>query len=227
MDDALMNPAVTKLADVATTEYTVQWLRAYEDQIADLFAQGKIASPIHLAGGNEQQLIDIFKTIDVKNDYVLAGWRSHLHALLKGVPPEKLTAEILKGHSVSLVFPEHKFFCSGIVGGIAPIAVGLAWAEKKKADASHTGLCAKVHCFLGDMAAEAGVTHEAMKYAAGHDLPVKWIIEDNEKSVGTLTQASWGQHERRTQWDEFPDATFTYSYELSWPHSGTGKWVNF
>ena len=205
--------------------WSVESLRAYEHEIADLFSQGKINAPIHLTGGNEQELLTIFKTIDCRNDHVLCGWRSHVHALLKGVPPEKLTAAILAGHSVSLVFPEHKVFCSGIVGGIAPIAVGLAWAEKKKADASPNGLCAKVHCFLGDMAGEAGVVHEAMKYATGHRLPIRWIIEDNGKSVGTDTRKSWGFF--NGDGDIAGPEYISYRYELEWPHSGTGRWVAF
>lgn len=218
-----MNVAVL---DHVESALTAAALIAFEDEIADLFAAGKVRSPIHLAGGNERALIEIFKCIDVKNDYVLCGWRSHLHCLLKGVPRDKLIDEIVAGRSVSLCFPEHKIFCSGIVGGIAPIAVGLAWAEKQKADASPYGQCAKVHCFLGDMSAYAGTVSEAMRYALGHDLPVHWIIEDNGKSVCTPTEESWG-----TPWQQPPYSRWSpvtrYRYELNKPHAGIGRWVNF
>jgi hypothetical protein len=70
------------------------------------------------------------------------------------------------------------------------------------------------------MSAESGIVHEAMKYAAGHDLPVMWIVEDNGQSVCTDTQESWGRL------GDLPDAT-RYRYTLSRPHAGIGKWVRF
>lgn len=188
-------------------------LLAFEEEIAQEFAAGNIRSPIHLGGGNERQLIEVFKDID-PDDWVLAGWRAHYHCLLKGAPRDELKAAILAGHSVSLCFPAHKILCSGIVGGIAPIAVGLAWAIKQR------GEDARVYCFLGDMSAESGVVHEAMKYAAGHDLPVRWIVEDNGISVCTDTKESWGLPAG------FPEIT-RYHYTLSRPHAGIGRWVKF
>jgi TPP-dependent pyruvate/acetoin dehydrogenase alpha subunit len=195
-------------------------LISFEEEIANLFAQGKIRSPIHLSGGNEQQLIDIFSKIK-DGDYVLSSWRSHYHCLLRGVPRDKLKAAILAGRSVSLCFPEHKILCSGIVGGIAPIAVGIAWSFKRRADMSPNGHESVVHCFLGDMSAESGIVHEAMKYGAGHDLPIRWIVEDNGISVCTDTKKSWGDS-RNT----LPDIT-NYQYSLSRPHAGIGKWIRF
>lgn len=189
-------------------------LLAFEENIAQEFAAGNIRSPIHLGGGNERRLIEIFKGIE-PHDWVLAGWRSHYHCLLKGVPPAELKAAILAGRSVSLCFPKYKILCSGIVGGIAPIAVGLAWAIKRRGEDT------RVHCFLGDMSAESGIVHEAMKYAAGHDLPIKWIVEDNGLSVCTDTQQSWGPLLAAG-----PDIT-RYGYTLTWPHVGTGHWVKF
>jgi TPP-dependent pyruvate/acetoin dehydrogenase alpha subunit len=187
-------------------------LLAFEEEIAQEFAAGNIRAPIHLGGGNEAQLIEIFKDI-APTDWVLSGWRSH-HCLLKGVPRDKLKAAILAGRSVSLCFPEHKILCSGIVGGIAPIAVGLAWAIKRR------GELIRVNCFLGDMTAKTGIVHEAMNYAAGHRIPVNWIVEDNGLSVCTDTKASWGLCS--------VGITVTrYNYNLSRPHAGIGRWVKF
>lgn len=195
-------------------------LLAFEQEMADAFAEGKIKAPLHLSGGNEDQLIGIFKDIQ-PDDWVLCGWRSHYHCLLKGVPPDVLSAAILDGRSVSLCFPRQKVLCSGIVGGIAPIAVGLAWQLKRLNDDNHMGHETRVHCFLGDMSAESGIAHEAMKYAARHSLPVHWIIEDNGQSVCTNTKISWGMG-----YHYLPDVT-RYEYELSRPHVGIGKWVRF
>lgn len=194
-------------------------LLAFEDDIANEFSAGNIKAPVHLSGGNERQLINIFRNIK-SYDWVLCGWRSHYHCLLKGVPPDELKDSIMAGRSVSLCFPSHKILCSGIVGGIAPIAVGLAWAAKIRANDDYTGNSERVHCFLGDMSAESGIVSESVRYAAGHNLNINWIVEDNGLSVCSPTQESWGS--RR----EIPDSMY-YSYKMTRPHCGVGKWVRF
>lgn len=195
-------------------------LLAFEEDIAAEFKAGRIKAPVHLSGGNEEQLFDIFREIQ-NDDWVLAGWRSHYHCLLKGVPRNELKAAIMAGQSVSLCFPRYKILCSGIVGGIAPIAVGLAWAIKRKQDASPYGHESKVWCFLGDMTAETGIVHEAMKYANGHGLLIGWVEENNGYSVCTHTQTSWGSP------TTMPRSRFGYTYKLTRPHVGIGEWVRF
>src|SRR5215831_4668840 len=83
------------------TNHTPDTLKEFEQQIAEDFNAGKIRAPVHLAGGNEEQLIDIFSAV-TKSDWVLTQWRSHYHCLLKGVPPERLRADILAGRSITL-----------------------------------------------------------------------------------------------------------------------------
>ena len=103
----------------------------FEEEIASLFNQGKILSPVHLYQGNEEKIIEVFKKIKNK-DWVFCSWRSHYQCLLKGVPPEKIKNEILAGRSISLCFPEYKIYSSALVGGSIPIAVGTAMALKLK-----------------------------------------------------------------------------------------------
>jgi len=74
------------------TSHTPESLRDFERLIAADFDAGLIRAPVHLAGGNEQESIEIFQEIRPQ-DYVLTQWRSHFHCLLKGVPPERLRAE--------------------------------------------------------------------------------------------------------------------------------------
>ena len=81
-------------------------LIAFEEEIADLFNAGKIRAPVHLYKGNENKIINVFKNIN-KNDWVFCSWRSHYQCLLKGVPPNKIKAEILAGRSISLCFPKY------------------------------------------------------------------------------------------------------------------------
>ena len=112
----------------------------FEDKVAEAFNNSQIKAPVHLYSGNESQILEIFKEIE-EEDWVLCSWRSHYQCLLKGVPAEDIFNEILAGHSISLCFPDYKIFSSAIVGGILPIAVGIALAEKNK-DSKNT-----VHCF--------------------------------------------------------------------------------
>jgi TPP-dependent pyruvate/acetoin dehydrogenase alpha subunit len=198
--------------------HTVATLKAFERDIVATFERGEIHAPVHLAGGNEQLLIDIFREIK-PTDWVCGTWRSHLHCLLKGVPPEQVKQAILEGRSISLCFPEYRVICSALVGGIAPIALGLAWAAKRKLRHS----AGRVWCFLGDMAARSGIVHECRQYAQGHDLPLRFVIEDNGLSVATDTQTVWGQADK-PYYNYKSDAR--YDYRLTWPHVGTGNWVH-
>ena len=105
--------------------HTKQSLIDFEADIASIYESGKIKAPVHLRDGNEQELIDLFSHLEIsKNDYVFSTWASHLHALLKGVPPERVKQDILDGRSITLHYPDHNFFSSAIVGGISPIAAG-------------------------------------------------------------------------------------------------------
>lgn len=187
-------------------------LIAFEKRVAEEFEKGNVKGPIHLSGGNEDQLIEVFKNIS-SDDWVFSTWRNHYHALLHGIQEERVFSEIVAGRSMNLTFPEHKFYASAIVGGILPIAVGVAAALKRK------GCARKVWCFVGDMAATTGVFHEASQYASGHDLPLHFVIEDNGVSTNTPTEECWG---RGRAW-----RARHYRYERVHPHVGTGKWVTF
>lgn len=195
---------------------TPEDLIAFEKDIAAEFEAGNIKAPVHLAGGNEKQLIDIFKRVK-PDDWVLCQWRSHYHCLLKGVPAAELKAAIINGRSIALCFPEYRVVSSAIVGGIAPIAVGLAWSIKRR------GGSERVWCFVGDMTGESGIYYEAEKYSRRHDLPVTWVIENNGLSVTTETQKVWGD-----VWSAADNFAYDiYSYKLTFPHVGTGRWVQF
>ena len=216
--------------------HTAANLIAFEDEVATLFADKRIAAPVHLAGGNEDQLIRIFREHVNEQDWVLCSWRSHYHCLLKGVPPDQLRASILAGRSISLCFPEYRILSSGIVGGTAPIAVGLAMGVKQKWArlSSFQGDDRKVVCFLGDMAAESGIVYESVKYAVNHDLPVLFIIEDNGLSVSTNTADAWKASRLCSLRHLDPYVLISnaakvirYHYELTRPHVGIGKHVAF
>ena len=195
-------------------------LIAFEEDIASEFNSGKIRAPIHLYFGNEQAIIEVFKSIRPQ-DWVLCSWRSHYQCLLKGVPPGELKGEIMAGRSISLCFPEHRVFSSAIVGGVVPIAVGIAMGiQRSEGDE-------RVFCFMGEMTAETGIAHESVKYCRNHKLPVTWVIEDNGKSVCTDTKKSWALESHWWERDQDAPDVIHYKYESKYPHAGAGVRVQF
>jgi TPP-dependent pyruvate/acetoin dehydrogenase alpha subunit len=194
-------------------------LIAFEEEIATLFNTGKIRAPVHLYYGNEEQIINTFRTVRPQ-DWVFCSWRSHYQCLLKGVPADQVREEIIAGRSISLCFPEYRIYSSAIVGGVLPIAVGAAMAIQR------SGEDAKVYCFMGEMTAETGIAHESIKYSRNHHLPIHFVVEDNGKSVCTDTREAWSQpmlsFEQPT--DEYVSY---YRYETKYPHAGAGVRVQF
>ena len=143
----------------------------FEEEIATLFNSGKIRAPVHLYKGNEEKIINVFENIR-KNDWVFCSWRSHYQCLLKGVPAKEVKKEILAGRSISLCFPKYKIFSSALVGGVLPIAVGIAMSIKYKKEKDY-----KVYCFMGEMTAETGIAYESNKYSRNFKLPINFIVE--------------------------------------------------
>lgn len=218
------NAAKKSTASVSDFEVTADDLIAFEKEISELFFQKKIAAPVHLADGNESQLLEIFK--DVKpTDWVFSAWRSHYHALLHGISKEWLKAMIVAGKSIAINCPEKRFYSSAIVGGTLPIALGAAKGLQLLKSPS------TVWVFVGDMTAETGAFHEAVKYAEGHDLPIRFIIEDNGVCIASPTQASWGKvpaAPRSTAPYQVSAKVWRYHYIKSkYPHVGCDRWVTF
>ncbi len=207
------------------------------------YLDGKLRSPLHLSGGNEEELIAIFKHIK-PNDWVFTTYRSHYHALLKGVDPKWLKQWVLDNKSIHVMNKEHKIFTTAIVGGQLSPALGVALAIKIKnkeeraliretvKDMKRDGWkvdgeikietvnSRHVWCFCGDMTAETGGFHEVTKYARRHDLPITFIVEDNGLSTDTPTQEVWGEK------DGGPNI-WRYKYKRVYPHYGVGKFVAF
>lgn len=213
---------------------TVQKLIDFEKRVEETYSQGKIRGPIHLRDGNEEVLIEIFKEIG-RSDYVFSTWASHLHALLKGVPEEEVYQKILDGKSITLNFPKHHFFSSAIVGGICPIAVGVAAGLKGRIVynnvLSHPQ--PRVYCFIGDMASLTGIASESVLYSIKNDLPITFVVEDNNKSVGTPTRDVCVDPQSvvkfwQTLSHSCENCSITYyQYNLNFPHSGVGSFVSF
>lgn len=194
--------------------YTADDLIQFEEDIRKRFENSEIRAPIHLSGGNEQQLIDVFKNVK-PTDWVFSTHRNHYHALLHGIDKDWLFSEIMAGRSMAIANLKHKFVTSSIVSGMLPIALGVALAIKREASEEH------VWVFVGDMAALGGICHEVKQYASRHRLPLSIVVEDNGYSTNTPTQVVWGDKDA-------PDIEVSeYSYQRVYPHVGSGKWVTF
>ena len=201
---------------------TKEDLIQFENEIAEVFAQGVIKAPIHLRAGREDDLIRIFQKYAIgPDDYVFGFWDSHELCLLKGVPRPALKQAILDGKSIALCFPEHHIYCSGIVGSLMGVATGVAWALKQQ------GKKGRVFLFCGDMSSETGSFHEAVKYAVNFDLPAVFVVSDNGLSVMTDTRAVWGSPDPWFKDTRFAAKIEYFRYKNGWPHSGLGRLIKF
>lgn len=197
---------------------TPESLRKFELEIFELFKQKKITSPIHLRGGNEEQLIKIFENIN-KEDYCFFTWASHLECILKGVDKDEIKKKILNNKSICLSFKEHNIISSAIVGGNAPLAVGVALSFKMRREKR------KVWCFVGDMAFYTGPVQESIRYAETHDLPITFVVADNGLSVTTPTEHVWG--DKIQEMCDRSSKCLYYKYQNYFPHAGIGEKVLF
>ena len=177
-------------------------LISFEREVAARFDAGEISGPVHLNSDTQAEpLIEIFRDIK-RTDWVLGTWRSHFAALLHGVPRERVMAEILAGRSMMLHFPEHRFMSSAIMGGMLPIACGLAAGGER------------VWCFVGDMCSTTGAFQDAVRFAHGHQSKVTFVVEDNQLSTNTPTRSTWGWN---TLWQGWKNVT-RYHYKRTTPH---------
>lgn len=190
----------------------------FEEKVFNEYNQGKIKGVIHLSGSAdgkyEKILVNIFKKIK-KDDWVFSNHRNHYHMLLKA--GKKFTMNnIRRGESMHQFSKKYKVYTSGIVGGSVPAAVGAALAFKLKKKKNH------VWCFVGDMASQMGCFHEAHKYSIGHDLPITFIIENNDISVCTPTMETWPVTSILRGNKEI-----VINYQRKYPHHGTGRFIHF
>lgn len=204
----------SKYKKVREIQITSDDLIKFETKVKNAYESAEIQGPIHLSSNNEEFLINIFQYIH-KDDWVFSAWRNHYHALLHGVPEDILFKSIKEGKSMGTNSINPKFYASSIVGGIIPIALGVAHALKLKKSSN------MVWCFIGDMTMETGIFWEAYKYSQNFELPIQFVVEDNNLSVHTPTTVAWNKKMIP------PDGVIYYNYEMMYPHHGTGNWVNF
>ncbi len=163
-------------------------MRRLEEKSAELYTQEKIRGFLHLYVGQEAVGTGAMMALR-DEDNVVATYREHAQAYLRGVSPGAILAEMYgkangcsrgRGGSMHLFSVERRFFGGhGIVAAGLPIAVGLALADKMQ------GREAVTACFFGDGAAEEGEFHESLNLAALWELPVLFLCENNLYAMGT------------------------------------------
>lgn len=185
----------------------------FETRIKAIWEAGDLPCLLHLSGGNEGQLLNIFQ--DIKpGDWVFSTHRNHYHALLAGISPDTLEQRIRDGGSMFVYSREHNFLCSAVLAGTCCIAAGVAWAIKEAGEKS------RVWCFVGDGAVENGHAWEAFHFVEGHDLPCTFVIEDNNRSVDTDCASRRGPRDAINKALETFKCVRRYEYSPTFPHAG-------
>ncbi|WP_352430074.1 pyruvate dehydrogenase (acetyl-transferring) E1 component subunit alpha [Pyrinomonas sp.] len=168
--------------------YQMVLIRRFEEKAAEAYSLGKIGGFCHLYIGQEAVAVGAISTIR-PDDYVIASYREHGHALAKGMSAEEVMAELFgkaggcsagKGGSMHL-FDASVNFLGGhaIVGGQIPLATGIAFATKYRNEDRVT------LCFFGEAAVNQGSFHESMNMAQLWKLPCVYICENNQYGMGT------------------------------------------
>lgn len=171
-------------------------IRRMEEKAAELYGEQKIRGFLHLYIGEEAVAAGALRALNPE-DNVVATYREHGHALLRGLSMNSIMAEMFgkqegcsrgRGGSMHLFDKAARFFGGqAIVGGGLPLAAGLAMADKLTQRAALTA------CFFGEGAVAEGAFHEAMNLAALWQLPVLFCCENNLYAMGTALARSESQ----------------------------------
>ncbi|MCI4666699.1 MAG: pyruvate dehydrogenase (acetyl-transferring) E1 component subunit alpha [Bacteroidia bacterium] len=166
-------------------------IRKFEERSSQLYMQQKFRGFLHLYIGQEAVAVGLESAIR-PDDYVITAYRDHGGALARGVDPKACMAELFgkatgcskgKGGSMHFFSKEKNFLGGhGIVGGQIPVGAGLAYACK------YRGEDKLAVCMMGDGAVRQGAFHETMNLAMLWELPVIFIIENNNYAMGTSVE---------------------------------------
>ncbi|MFS8543997.1 MAG: thiamine pyrophosphate-dependent enzyme, partial [Limnochordales bacterium] len=168
-------------------------IRRFEERAAEEYTKGKIAGFLHLAIGEEPANVGTMAALRPDDD-VFSHYRSHGHALARGMDPRAVMAELFgketgvsrgRGGSMHLASLEHHFWGGyAIVGGHIPLAAGMALAHE------YRGSDRVVLCIFGDGAVNTGAFHEALNLAGVWRLPIVFAVSNNFYGMGTAIERS-------------------------------------
>ncbi|MEO8227859.1 MAG: pyruvate dehydrogenase (acetyl-transferring) E1 component subunit alpha [Gemmatimonadota bacterium] len=183
--------------DSATSDQYRHWLRQmllirhFEEKTGEAYSLGKIGGFCHLYIGQEAVAVGTIASLR-PDDYITASYREHGQALVRGISPRAVMAELFgkaagtsggKGGSMHL-FDASLGFLGGhaIVGGHIPLTTGMAFAAKYR-DTDQVAIC-----YFGEAAVNNGAFHEALNMAALWKLPAIYICENNRYGMGTALE---------------------------------------
>ncbi|TMM55579.1 pyruvate dehydrogenase (acetyl-transferring) E1 component subunit alpha [Sulfitobacter sabulilitoris] len=168
-------------------------IRRFEEKAGQLYGMGLIGGFCHLYIGQEAVVVGLEATAK-EGDSRITTYRDHGHMLACGMDPNGVMAELTgredgyskgKGGSMHMFSKEKRFYGGhGIVGANVPLGAGIAFADKYKGNDNVT------FTYFGDGAANQGQVYETFNMAALWDLPVIFVIENNQYAMGTSQQRS-------------------------------------
>lgn len=168
--------------------YKLLLARRLEEKAGQLYTQGKIGGFCHLYIGQEAVAVGAISALR-KDDYIISGYREHVHCMMSGTDLKKIMAELVgtrsgisggKGGSMHMFDHENNFLGGhGIVGGHLPLAAGVGYAI------NYRGGDQVILAFLGDGAVNIGAFHETLNLVELWDLPVVFMVENNQYGMGT------------------------------------------
>ncbi|KAA1249170.1 pyruvate dehydrogenase (acetyl-transferring) E1 component subunit alpha [Mycobacterium simiae] len=171
-------------------------VRRMEEKCAELYSAAKIRGFLHLYVGEEAVAAGSLRAL-AEDDAVVATYREHAHALLRGIPMTSIMAEMFgkqegcsrgRGGSMHLFDASRRFYGgNAIVAGGLPLAVGIALADAMQKRNRVTA------CYFGDGAVAEGAFHESLNMAALWNLPVLFLCENNLYAMGTALERAQSQ----------------------------------
>ena len=168
--------------------------RRFEERCYQAYVERKIGGFLHLYPGQEACAHGVMAAARPGFDYVITGYRDHVHAILCGADPKEVMAELFgketgsskgRGGSMHIFDVAHRFMGGyALVGGPFPLAAGMAKAIQMKGGEEIS------ICFLGDAANNQGTFHETLNMSKLWNLPVLFVCENNQYGIGTAIQRS-------------------------------------
>jgi len=182
------------VADKKRLLRSMMFARRFEERCYEAYMERKIGGFLHLYPGQEACAHGVMEAAKPGHDYVITGYRDHVHAILCGADPKEVMAELYgketgsskgRGGSMHIFDVAHRFMGGyALVGGPFPLAVGMAKGIKLKGGDEIS------ICFLGDAANNQGTFHESLNMASLWQLPVLFVCENNLYGIGTRIDRS-------------------------------------
>jgi pyruvate dehydrogenase E1 component alpha subunit len=170
---------------------TMMLIRRFEERAGEMYAKAKVGGFLHLAIGEEATIVGAVRAMR-DEDYLISTYRSHGHALARGSHPDNVMAELFgreqgvshgRGGSMHMFDLERRFMGGyGIVGGNLPLAAGMGLSS------DYRGTEEVTVCVFGDGASNQGTFGETLNLAALWDLPVVFMVTNNQFGMGTAIE---------------------------------------